>query len=223
MVQCWSNSHTVTVCGKLCHLFNVYMSVCVCKGCLRRRTVNSINKWCTHMKTFCIREINTSRSESGCQGLERHRKLQQADIHKGHAVTQPPSQTAATTQPASWEQHSHSDWSAGLSGNLSWDTYKRRLCVCELKEGRRAFFIKRIWDLRRIWEGSGAEYNYNTEREESEYVSCHKYVFLCMKEVYFHISFGDFYLQNIWRFKDFICKNRIYFKNKERLMQQFYR
>lgn len=44
--------------------------------------------WCIiklHLKTLCTREINTSCSQSGCQGLERHRKLLPGDIHKGHA------------------------------------------------------------------------------------------------------------------------------------------
>lgn len=52
-------------------------------------------------------------------------------------------------------ENGHSDWSAGLSGNLSSDVYNRHPCeyVC-VRKGRPAFLITKIWsspvDQRRI-------------------------------------------------------------------------
>jgi len=59
---------------------------CTCM-CLRRHTLHDVNKWCTlSTKKPLLHPERSTRavcSESGCHDLERHRKRQRGDIHKG--------------------------------------------------------------------------------------------------------------------------------------------
>ena len=179
------------------------------KSCLRILAIHSINKWCTmklHLRNLCIREINTSYSESGCQGLERHRKLLLGDIHKGHAgnsvssTSKPPINSCENTVAfMGTQQRSLSDWSAGLGGNWSFHIYYQHLCECvRLKQTD----IFRQEDLEYIC-CSGNLFNFwanilNTRIEGGEYLTCNNedlllFFFSCSL-IFFLVHWSDFYL-----------------------------
>lgn len=85
------------------------MHVCVFAESAYVDTLHSINKWCTVSSTNSSHQRDQQIcSESGHRGLERHRKLQQADIQKdgtGSRVSSvSPHYKQLRKQKSSWEQ-----------------------------------------------------------------------------------------------------------------------
>lgn len=127
---------------------------CICKCCLRRHAGHSINKWCTISSTWKHSASETSTRAVLSQDVKvlsvtgscsRVTCMQEASSLQSAPTINSCENTAVYMGTGQRREHSHSDWSAGLSGNWA-QTYTTGTRVCA--DSRRAFFITNIFTSR---------------------------------------------------------------------------